>query len=201
MNKFVGLYGGLGALIVGMLMSWESQAGVLLEPFVGYDQEKIEATPTAGSGFTVTNKGFNYGARLGYRFSQGLWLAGEYTMGSGDSESSQAGSSSSTYSKSIAGAVIGYDVNSFRFWGGYGFSAKSTVKDDSGETDFTGTLLKAGAGYMALNKLSINLEYIIPKFDKFESGGVKGDISTIFSKFDSSVVSLSLSFPFDLSGK
>lgn len=201
MNRYVGIYGAIGALVIGVLMSLQSQAGVLVEPFVGYDQEKTEATPTVGSDFTVTNKGLNYGARLGYRFSQGLWLAGEYTLGHGDSESSQAGASSSTYTKSIAGAVIGYDVNRFRFWGGYGFSAKSTVKDDSGETDFTGTVLKVGAGYKALNRLSLNLEYVIPKFNEFEAGGIKGDISTVFSKFDSSAVSLSLSFPFDLSGK
>lgn len=177
----------------------EAQAGVLLEPFLGYDQAGMTVVTAGGTDVSSTNSGMDYGARAGYRFSQGMWLSAEYSLGSGNGKPKNAGQEDSTYTKSAMSALVGYDQGSFRFWGGYGVSEKLTFKDSTGETNLMGTNFKAGFGYKPTPDFSVNLEYLVPKYTKFNTGGADADVDTAFSKLTGSSIQLSLSLPFDLS--
>jgi len=185
--------------ILAMVLGVQANAGVIVEPFVGYDQSTLKTTTTAGASDGSTNSGLDYGARLGYRFNQGFWVAAEYAGGSGKSKSDTAGVEDSDYSKSAMGAVFGYSTGRWNFWGGYGFSDTITVKQSgAADMDITGTNLKVGAGFRAASNVSVNLEYIMPKYTKIKASGMEFDVDSIYSKFDTSGAMLSVSFPFDL---
>lgn len=192
MNKILSLI----VLVLGV----QAQAGVLLEPFVGYDQTTQKTTDISGTNDGSTNSGMDYGARLGYKFGRGFWLAAEYTGGSGKSKSDTAGTPDSDYTRTALGAVIGYDFGRVNLWAGYGASDKVTIKQTgSADADVTGTNMKVGVGVKAANHVAINLEYGIPKYTKITTGGTEYTISNLYSKFDTSGAMLSVSFPFELS--
>lgn len=185
--------------IIAMVIGFQANAGVLVEPYIGYDQSTMKNTTVGGVSDGATNSGLDYGARFGYRFSQGFWAAAEYAAGSGKSKSDTAGATDSDYSKTALGAVFGYNTGRWNFWAGYGFSDTLTVKQSgSADVDITGTSLKVGAGFRATPNVSVNLEYMMPKYTKMKSSGMEFDIDTIYSKFDTSGTMLSVSFPFDI---
>jgi len=194
MKQLLGIYVGIFVL----MLSFEVQAGALVEPFLGYDQSTLSAKDLSGNDMGAKNSGLDYGARLGYRLDNGVWFAGEYAAGSGDSKSNVAGTADSTYTRSSMGAVVGFDHNQFRFWGGYGLSDKLIAKSAAGsETTFTGSNYKVGVGFKAMPWMSVNFEYIVPSYTKFDSGSGEADVSTVFSEFNSTSACLTLSFPID----
>lgn len=194
MKKFFAVY-----VVLMALQVQQANAGVLLEPFVGYDQAPMEVVTAANSDVSATNSGLDYGLRAGYRFSQGMWLSAEYSLGSGNGKPKAAGQEDSTYTKSAMSAVVGYDHGDFRMWGGYGLSDKLTFKDSTGETNFSGTNYKLGLGYKVVPSVSVNLEYQVPTYTKYNSnGGADADLSTAFSKMSGASTQLSVSMPFDL---
>lgn len=193
MKKFFAIY-----VLLMALQVQQADAGVLLEPFLGYDQAPMEVVTVTNTDVSATNSGLDYGARAGYRFSQGLWLSAEYSAGSGKGKSKVAGQEDSTYTKAAMSAVVGYDHRDFRFWGGYGVSDKMTFKDSTGETNFSGTNYKVGFGYKAAPSVSVNLEYLVPSYTKYNTGGADADVSTMFSKMSGASTQLSVSMPFDL---
>lgn len=181
------------------ILGVQAKAGVFVEPFLGYDQSTLKTTDVGGTTDGSTNSGMDYGARLGYELNQGLWFAIDYTAGSGKSKSDTAGTLDSDYTKSALGAVIGYNVGRFSFWGGYGFSDSIKItQSGTADTDFSGTNMKVGFGIKAVPHVSVNLDYIIPKYTKITQSGVDYDVSTFYSKFDASGFMLSVSFPFEL---
>lgn len=182
--------------VVVFVLGAQAQAGILAEPFLGYDQSSIKSTDLGGTTGGAKNSGMDYGARIGYRFNQGVWVAAEYTGGSGTSKSEVAGNPDQDYTKTALGAVIGYNTGRLRFWGGYGISDAVKLKTDN--VDVTGTNMKLGFGFMATSHVSVNLEYIVPKYTKLKASGVEFDVKDVYSKFDSSGAMLSVSFPFDL---
>ncbi len=187
--------------ILVLVFGVQAKAGFLAEPFIGYDQSTVKYTDIGGTSSGSTNSGMDYGARLGYRFNQGLLLAVEYAGGSGTNKSDTVGTADSDYTKAAMGAIIGYDFGRFSIWAGYGFSDKVTSKTTGqADSDMTGTNMKVGFGYKVVNHVSVNLDYIIPKYTKSISGGTETDLSTVFTKFDTSGAMLSVSFPFG-SGK
>lgn len=188
--------------ILAFLMVLQVQhayAGVLLEPVLGYEQTPMEVVTVSNTDVSSTSSGLNYGARAGFRFSQGMWVSGEFVMGSGNGKPKNAGQEDSTYTKSAMSAVVGYDHSNFRMWLGYGVTDKMTFKDSTGETNFSGTNYKLGLGYKVVPSVSVNLEYLVPTYTKFNSnGGTDSDVSTMFSKMSGASTQLSVSMPFDL---
>jgi hypothetical protein len=181
-----------------LFVGFQAHAAVLLEPFLGYNQSTLNTT-MSGTDTKYTNTGMEYGARIGYKFTQGFWIAGEYTGGSGKSKPDTAGATDNDYANTTLGAVFGYDYSHFRFWAGYGFSDKSTIKQTGqADADYTGTSMKVGLGFRPTQIVSINFEYIMPKYTKVSQSGTDYDVSTLFTKFDISGMALSVSFPFDL---
>lgn len=183
--------------LVVLVLGVQAHAGVIVEPFIGYDSSSLKTTDIGGTTGSATNSGMDFGARLGYRFGQGFWVAAEYAGGSGKSKND---TTEQDYSKSAMSAVFGYDMGRFNVWAGYGFSDKITLKNSgSPDTDITGTNLKVGVGFEAVNHVALNLEYLMPKYTKLNAGSGDVTISDFYSKFDTSGVMFSVSFPFDLS--
>lgn len=186
--------------VIVLFLGVQAHAGIFVEPFLGYDQSTLKTTDTGGTTDGSTNSGMDYGLKLGYGLSNGLWFGVDYAGGSGKSKSDTAGTPDSDYSKSAMGALIGYSSGRFSVWAGYGFSDKITSKQTgSPDTDITGTNMKIGFGYLAASHVAINFDYIVPKYTKFTLNGTELDISTFYSKFDTSGMMLSVSFPFQLS--
>ena len=188
-----------------LLFSYTSFAGILLEPFVGYDSGTTTATTTAAYGGTTQKSkltGTSYGARLGYRFTGGFLIAGEYTASSGKVKDDAGVNADVDYTHSATGLYLGFDQGLFRAWLGYGFTDKLISKSNSGDDTTLGTNMKIGIGVMPIRHLSVNLEYFVPTYKKYTAAGQSEvDVSTIYSKYDSSVLTLSLSTPFDFGGK
>lgn len=196
MKQLLSIYMGIFVL----MLSFEVHAGAFVEPYLGYDQATLNAKDLSGSDMGAKNSGLDYGARLGYRLGNGVWFAGEYAAGSGDSKSNVAGAPNSTYTRSAMGAVVGFDHGQFRFWGGYGLSDKLTAKAAAGtETTFSGSNYKVGLGFKPMSWMSVNFEYVVPTYSKYDSGSGEADVSSAFSQFDTTSSCLTLSFPFDFS--
>jgi hypothetical protein len=183
-----------------LFLGFQAQAGVFVEPFLGYDQSKLKTTTNGGAEGSSTNSGMDYGLKLGYGLSNGLWFGVDYIGGSGKSKGDEAGATESDYSKSAMGALIGYSKGRFSMWAGYGFSDKFTLKESgSADLDITGTNMRIGFGYLAASHVAINFDYVIPKYTKMAQSGNEATISDLYSKFDTSGMMLSVSFPFQLS--
>ncbi len=183
-----------------VLTGISAQAGIMIEPFLGYASGKVSVTQTSGTDASSKSTGTGYGARIGYEFPMGLVLAGEYAGGSG-TITYNAGGSDDKYSSTAISAIVGYSHGMFRGWAGYGFTDEVTNKMSTGDIVFKGSNLKVGVGVMPIHHLSINFEYIIQKYTKLTSGGVEADVSSNYSKFDPTTMLISVSAPFEFGGK
>jgi hypothetical protein len=190
------------------IFGFNAHAGFMAEPFLSYDMGTSKITTGAATvvpGAEASSKvtGTSLGARLGYRFPNGVSLAAEYTTGSGKIKSDTAGVADEDSSKTAMGAVVGYDRGMFRVYGGYGFTDEMTEKTTgaSGDIKFKGTNYKLGVGVMPIRHLSINFEYIVPKYTKYSDATTTSDTDiisdTYLAKFDTSITAISISAPFD----
>lgn len=189
----------LAAVSLVLTMSSVAQAGILLEPYLGYETGAIEAEFISLPGTTLTNKssGTAMGLRLGYQFLL-PWVALDYTTASGKYDKASLGTDGN-YSKSALGAVVGVDLPLIRGWLGYGFSNSMTAKPSTGgDTTFKGSYTKVGVGFGFIPFVSLNAEYQINKFDKYDSNGIETKVSDTYNKFDYNTVLVSVSVPFDL---
>ncbi|MBL7543738.1 MAG: hypothetical protein JNL11_07965 [Bdellovibrionaceae bacterium] len=168
-------------------------AGFIVEPFLGYNTGSTKLTATTGEVAKSTNSGLDYGLRLGYLFGQSFWTAAEYTGGSGKDKGS---SSEEDYARTATGILVGYKVNKYNFWAGYGISDKVTYKLTDAEIYYSGTNMKFGFGQFFANHVAVNVELIIPKYTKFGSGSRELNIADEFKGMDVTYASISVSFPF-----
>lgn len=172
--------------------SVNARAGVYIDPFLGLDSSTVTATTASGAKANSSSSGIDYGARLGYKLMSPWFIAAEYTGGSGKDDGGT--SSSSEYTKTALGGVIGYDIGKHLLAIGYGFSDKLKYKTTP-ELEISGTNLKLGYAYKATNKININLDLIIPNYTKASAGGGEVEISQVYSKFTVTTILLSVSFP------
>lgn len=177
--------------IVTLIFSFQAHAGAFIEPFLGVDSSTVTATTVGGATANSTSKGFDYGARLGYKFASPWWVGVDYTGGSGKDDGD---SSSSDYNKTVLGALFGYDLGKHIIWAGYGFTDEVVYKTTP-ELKVKGTNIKLGYGYKATNKISLNLDLIIPNYTKASAGGNEIEISQFYSKFTVTTIMFTVSFP------
>lgn len=155
-----------------------SQAGLLIEPLIGYNFTSKSSTSDKNYN---AGDGVGYGGRLGYKtgaFSLGFdYLKSEINMGSSDFDKD--------ISEEDLGVFLGFKLPAlFKFYGAYIFSATGDTKiSDQNQNLENGTGFKFGAGLTLLPFLDINLDYRKVGFNK--------DIAV-----DSMMLSVSL--PFDL---
>lgn len=142
------------AMMLGM--SGVAQAGVLIEPYLGYEFGKT-SDPDGKTTGTVL------GARLAYTLPAFVWLGLDATMGVSETFDPDTGSSRDGNRETVS-AVVGVDLPVLlRVWAAYGFHNK--FKTDSG-ADFEGKNMKLGVGFTGLPFISINFEYIKDEFDE-----------------------------------
>lgn len=171
----------LCALIMGF--SSVSNAGLLLEPYLGYEM-----------GTTKDPDGKLDGTQMGLRVAWTapimFWAGVDYTMGvSAKLKPDDSAIADSDAKRSTLYGVVGVDFPILlRGWFGYGF--KNELKADDWDTKYEGTSTKIGVGFTGLPFISLNLEYLMEEFDK-------ADGTTLATKAKNTGYVLSVSLPWE----
>lgn len=156
-----------------------SQAGVLVEPYLGYEMGK---TKNPDGKF----EGSQLGLRLAYKAPVFVWAGLDYTMGVSGTAKPDVGANDDGKRSTLYG-VVGVDFPILvRAWLGYGFMDEIKF-DNSGKVKGKGT--KIGVGFTGLPFVSINLEYLTEKFDEWDGVSLPSD-------FENNTYILSVSVPF-----
>jgi hypothetical protein len=199
------------ALAVSMIFASQAQAGLYLEPYLGYAFGSSETKgKTAG---TTTNKhDYNVpylGGRVGYGM-MGLSLGLDYSMTLGDYDidvSSPAGTTNTDkYANTALGVFANFDfpVLPLRVWGTYFLDWESETKTSTtagnvGDTD-SGKGIGLGVGFTGLPFLAINLELrkiTIDESKDASTGVVTAHPTTAREEPKIQEIILSVSAPFD----
>ncbi len=171
--------------------SANSQAALLLEPYLGY---------SFGSADRL-NYEYDYstpqiGGRVGYQML-GLMLGVDYSMGLGsfdmDAKNTTTGvTTTSKYKKSQLGLFVGYNLPVLlRVWGTYYVNA--SLEDDIAPiTEYSGSGFALGAGFTGLPFVSLNLEYRNFSYDESETSGTT---TALNPELEVSEILLSVSLP------
>ncbi len=177
------------ALALGLFTPGAS-AGILIEPYLGYESGQNTAV---GSGdFSSKTTGVVGGLRLAYSLPLLVWFGADYSMMPGGTAKPDFSGSSYTVSRSDLYAVVGVDLPILlRFWAGYGLVNSMVHKKPSGdETYSAGSNMKIGVGVKLIPLFNIYLEAY-----KHQSATVPATITGTYA--DVGYV-LGLSFPIDL---
>ena len=160
-----------------------AQAGVLIEPYVGYYMGK---STQPGSEDTDI-KGIGFGGRLGYKFL-GLMGGIDYMTGMYDADSTPKVDATPT----DLGVFVGYEFPiMLRAYLVYNFQNKLEM-DSTTKVELEGKGgLKFGVGFTALPLVAINLEYMTAEFD--EANGIDQTGNELETKF----YGLNISIPFE----
>lgn len=173
MKKFLAVC----AVILGF--SSFAQAGIMIEPYLGY-----EMGTTKNSNGKLD--GAQYGLRLAYKAPIFFWGGLDATMG--NLTSKPDGGSNSDLKRTTIYGVLGVDFPILlRAWVGYG--ASNQLKGDSAK--MTGSAYKVGVGFTGLPFVSVNFEYMNEKHDDMDGS----KIDPAFQN-DTYIVSLSLPWTF-----
>jgi len=178
-------------LIVFVTFISQAQAGLLIEPVVGYNLGAKVDTDVDGVGEVSGGTGPSYGGRLGYT-TLGLQLGFDYlksTLAMDDDLVDE------DVNLTEMGAFVGFKFPVLlRVYAGYIFSAKADTEVAGSKLEYTdGSGTKVGIGFTGLPFVNINVEYRSGKFDTLESGGVEIDSKATYSS-----LMLSASLPFDI---
>jgi hypothetical protein len=178
-------------LILAFLIINPVQAGLLVEPVLGYSFSKFEVdAPTFDEEKAV---GPSLGGRLGYQklgFQLGLdYLHSNLSVDDNDFKED--------LKTNEFAAFAGFEFPILlRVYAGYIFSANGTSNVKVAGTNKSlkldeGTGMKVGVGFTGLPFVDINFEYRKGTFGEYKVGGVKGSGDTDFSAF---MVGVSLPF-------
>lgn len=172
------------ALMVGF--SSAAHAGIMIEPYLGYEIGKFTDADGKSTGVTV-------GGRLAYKAPLFLWLGLDGSFGSSGKYKPDSGSDADMKHTSLYG-VVGFDFPIlFRVWAGYGFSDQFAL-DTPYNSTFKGKNYKLGASFTGLPFICLNAEYIKGTTDEI-SGGTLAN-SSPSTKFESVMLSVSLPLTF-----
>lgn len=181
-------------LILAFLIIKPADAGVLLEPVLGYSFGKAE-TDLPGSNEDKF-KGSSYGARVGYQ-NLGFQLGIDYLKSSVELDDNDFKENLSI--NEFAG-FVGFEFPILlRVYAGYIFSANGDTEANFGggngveKVKFTdGTGMKAGIGFTGLPFVDINFEYRKGTFGEYKSvTSGKQDVDTDYQAF---MIGVSLPF-------
>ena len=182
----------------GGFFSSVSQAGILMEPYLGYEMGKIKWTQPDGTSVSQDNSAANGGLRLGLRH-MGLWIAadGDFSFAG---KSKPSSGTSDDYTALTVSATLGYDfMNRLRIYAGAGFLDSIELKDSLGvkTTYYSGTPFKVGLGYWLFPHMCINFEYDSHDYKKVKGTGYDESISDAgFSTVKSTSYMVNFSFPY-----
>jgi hypothetical protein len=176
-----------------------AHAGMMIEPYLGYEFSDLKYQFIGQSEYTDKLSGTGLGLRLGYKMLL-PWFALDYTTVSGKGKTDYPGSANYDYTRSSLGAVVGVDLPLIRGWIGYGFSNDYTQKGEGLVQDrkFKGTYTKLGVGLGILPFVSLNAEYQMNDLKKVDFGTGEQDKSDVFTSTKNDSIMLSVSIPFNL---
>ena len=179
------------ALGLTLGFSTAAHAGLMIEPYLGYEMGKSTSINTTTAGQTTDGKldGVDLGVRLGYKTPLMLWFALDAQLGVSGDYKPDTGSSATQKHNTYYG-VVGIDLPIlFRAWAGYGF--QDTFKTDTPySSDIKGKNFKLGAGFTGLPFISLNLEYLKGTVDSISGGSLNS--SNVDGKTETYMVSVSL---------
>ncbi|WP_413586921.1 hypothetical protein [Bdellovibrio sp. HCB274] len=184
-----------------------ANAMVLFEPMVAYEvsgSTNIQYTP-AGQALEGVAKldgqssdSISYGARLGWVFGNGAWIAGEYMAASGGKI--KYDTHEDKFERESIGADLGMWMGRWNLWVGYNFTDKLNITQPNAtkKDEITGTAVRAGIGFLVFRHLSINVEgaYRTYTEGKSESDAVYQNMPQYVDKYNQTTVTAGLSIPF-----
>ncbi|MDD0853320.1 outer membrane beta-barrel protein [Halobacteriovorax sp. GB3] len=187
-------------LVLCATLMVNAQAGVLVEPYLGY--RLVSGEDSNSSKTEYDYNGSVIGGRLGYQFL-GFMGGLDYSRGLGAYELEQkdsSGTSKNDYTQSSFGLFAGYELPILlRAWVTYWMSNK--LEGDSGAVngdEFNGSGYGLGIGFTGLPFVSLNLEYRNMTYDEFfdKAAGTTTALSGD-SEIGMSEILLSVSLPLD----
>lgn len=195
MAAFVAFFGWVSA----------AQALLYLEPYAGYRLSSFDIT-AAGQTYEFSQSGIGYGARVGTSLIPFITVGLQYEMGTYglDLDTSGVTSNLSTeeYDSTHMGIFAAFtSLPLVNVWGTYFLS--SNLEVSKAGSNAVGDTIKGsgyglGAGFTGLPFLSINVDYRMFSYDKFESAaGVESSLAA-GSERDVTEIMLSISSPWDL---
>ena len=147
------------ALVLG---SQVAKAGLLLEPYAGYQFGKLETT-SSGISASSKDKGIAIGGRVGYEFIL-PWVALDVKYYTGKDDSDPAYDIKAT----DMGFTAGVTLPVLRPYAGYILKTEAKADNGSGEHKYEGTGFKLGLGLTPLPFVDFNSEYTVFDFKKFD---------------------------------
>lgn len=178
-------------LILAFFIIRPIQAGVLIEPVVGYNLAKFQVNTAGFSEESATGPAI--GGRIGYQ-NLGLQLGLDYLR-------STLNVDDNNYKEDLTlnefGGFVGFEFPILlRVYAGYIFSAtgEGVVDFGSGRQDLelkSGSGMKLGLGFTGLPFIDINFEYRSGTFDEYQIGSSKTNDTTDYRSF---MIGLSLPF-------
>jgi hypothetical protein len=190
-----------------------AQAGVHIEPYLGYMLHSSEQKTTTTTALDTTTEYSAssplLGARLGYGML-GFSFGVDYSMSTGAFELEQDSPATTTpsdkYKSTNLGLYAGFTFPiMLRVWATYFINNKLELDKvggtaaNSDSMELTGNGLAVGVGWTGLPFLALNLEYRMLTFDEIKrrDGTVVALPSTTFGELEAKEIVLSVSLPLD----
>lgn len=155
-------------IILGLLISLQTLAGISIEPFVGYNLgSQIDVTP---------GKDYNGGTGLGYggKFafendkSHGLSFGLDYLKSDIDISGLDKNAKTDDF-----GVYLGYKLPAFlKFYGEYIFSSSGDTEVEGRNRNLSGTGWKLGMGTTIIPFIDLNLDYRQISYDNVDLSAV-----------------------------
>lgn len=169
-------------VILALTVSSNAFAGILLEPYVGYNS----GTTTQSGDPDTDVTGIGFGARVGWKMPI-LFVAVDYSSASLTGKTT--GAADVDVDAKNLGVVVGASLPVLRLWAGYTLDAKAKVGTDP---EMSGTGMKFGLGYkLPLIPVSFNAEYLMSEYDEDSAGPIN-------PKYENKTIFVSVSAPFEL---
>lgn len=191
-----------------LFFSVQAKAGILVEPYLGYQAMLTELTFGAGTpggpafeglGFKVDGTGMGFGIRAGYALPL-IFAAIDYSSASlkGVPKNVPAGPTitENTQARTSLGVTVGASLPMLRPYVGYIFNDQG--KDDI--QSLTGSGFKVGIGFSFIPKISLNAEYQTLTYTKYQlTGGTETSTgsSAHYKEVKTSGFGVNLSVPFE----
>jgi hypothetical protein len=196
MNSVKNSFLAISLLIFTTVAINKAEAGILVEPTLGYSM----STTTTRLTNTYKYSGLNLGARLGldyFGFQAGMGY--EKTSGSFDT-TVVATAYTNDFSRDDLGVFVGYKFPILlRAWVAYYFSAKSTFTSATGafskNSYIKGDATEIGLGFTGLPIINVNLVYKMTSFDTQYAASTNTS-SAISAPLKSNEILVQVSAPF-----
>lgn len=187
-----------------LILPLKSKADLLVEPYltqeIGVQSARLAPAYFGGIDFGGKTSGTGLGVRLGYTFPL-VWTALDINMMSaGNATYDVSGSADDVIKRNNYFLDVGVDLPFLiRGWFGYGFKDTYETENSSGAGGkFEGTATKFGVGFKFIPFVSLNIEYVMHKYDKVSGSSYPLGFSDYFSKMENNALLLSVGIPLSL---